>query len=60
MEISPVESAGTWLEVDLWTGHPVHEISPVESAGTWLEIPFADPGGWSIGTLRFGGGGGWS
>lgn len=59
MEITPADNLGTWIEVDVWTGRPVTEIVPVDNLGTWIEITFADPGGWSLGSLAFGGGSGW-
>lgn len=67
-DLTPTEHGlrrGHWVETDPWDGvfHPT-DITPVEHGlrrGSWVEIEAPpSPSGWSIGTLRFGGGGGWS
>ena len=48
-EITPIDPAGTWIEVQPWPGHPVTQILPVDNAGTWIEVTPAQPPSWNVG-----------
>ena len=58
-EITPLPTGGFVVLFDEWVPPTIDEITPLPSGG--FVVLFEDPSthGWSLSTLRFGGGAGW-
>ena len=58
IETTPPRTVGRIIETDGWVVDPMIETTPPRTVGRIIEIHPSAVSGWSIGTLRFGGGAG--